>query len=250
MTRAPGRHSDRPGPAHATGVGEARPVTKLRGPGGAWPLSALVASRNADSDRLRACWPWSRVRRAVCRLAAWLELVGGLGVADPGGHAVLLMTSPRWRDRGRLVVVVGAVSLVVAVLVGIAALVWWPLLLPVGVAWMVVTVPALQMSRRCRLADRQLNAVRPRDGWYLHSFAGDRGSPGAGRELLRAVCVTADREGQVLYLDTSSGRLVDYYRQAGFEMAAEAAMVVGARTWKATRMVRRPKPNVQRPRPS
>lgn len=126
----------------------------------------------------------------------------------------------------------------VADIVGVAL--WWPLALPALVVWFTVMVPAVPFLWRCRTADRTLGEVRPGGGWYLHSFASDARHPGAGRMLLGAVCADADRWGRILYLDTSVERLVEYYRDFGFEVAAEAPMAVRGAAWTVRRMVRQP----------
>lgn len=206
----------------------------------AWRLSGLVAARCADSERLRACWAATGVRRTACRLAAWLELAGGLGVAGEDDHAVLCLSPPRRRDRARLFGLVAATALVVVACFIVGIVVWWPLAIPAVVLWAMVMVPAVPFSWRCRPGDRVLRAVRPPHGWYLHSFASAPLHPGAGRALLAVVCAEADRRGRVLYLDTSAERLVEYYREFGFDVAAEASMAVRGAAWTVRRMSRQP----------
>lgn len=212
-----------------------------------WRLSALVASRCDDSERLRACWPRPRLRRAVCRFAVLLELTAGLGVAGEGGHAVLCLTPPRRVGTARLVAVVGAVALATAVALGTVMVLWWPLGLAALASWALVLVPALRSAWRWRGVDRRLRASRPEGGWHLHNFAGDSRYRGAGAQLLWAVCAEADRRGRTLYLDTSVRQLIDYYRGFGFETAAEEAMAARGETWAVFRMVRLP---AQAPAPS
>ena len=206
----------------------------------AWRLSGLVADRCSDSVRLTACWPTAAVRRRVCRAAAWLELGGGLGVSGAGGSAVLSLAPPRLRDKARVLAVVSAAVAATVGAIGIGLALWWPVTLPVLAVWAAVMVPAMPVSLRCRAADRRLRQARPVDGWYVHNFAGDPRQRGAGRSLLGDVCAEADRRGRVLYLDTTVDRLVEYYRQFGFEVAAEVAMTARGLSWTAFRMVRQP----------
>lgn len=204
---------------------------------GAWRLSGLVAERCSGSERLRACWSRARVRRTICRLAAWLELAGGFGVVGEGGHAVVCLTPPRYRDKLRFLGVAGAMVLAVSACLVVGIRLWWPLAIPAVVLWAMVMVPAMAFSWQCRAAGRALREVRPAGAWSLRNFAGDPRYPGAGRALLVAVCAEADRRGQVMYLDTSVRHLVDYYREFGFEVAVEAAMPADA-TWTVSRMIR------------
>lgn len=187
-------------------------------------LSGLVVARCGDSPRLRACWPWAPLRRGVCRLAVWLELVGGLGVAGTGQRAVLCLTPPRRRDKARLFGVVGAVGLAGGGVVVVGAVTWWPLVVPAGAMWAVVMLCTLRCWWRFREGESALGRVRPSGGWSLHNFAGDPRYPGAGRELLEAVCHQADALGRVLYLDATAARLVAYYRSFGFEERAHVRL--------------------------
>lgn len=206
----------------------------------AWRLSGLVADRCCDSVRLRACWPAKAVRRRVCRAAAWLELAGGLGVSGVGASAVLSLAPPRLRDKARVLAVVSAAVAATVGAIGIGLALWWPVTLPVLVVWAAVMVPGVPFSWHCRAADRRLRQARPPGGWYVHNFAADARRPGAGRTLLGDVCAQADRQGRVLYLDTSVDRLVEYYRGFGFEVAAQVAMAARGLSWTAFRMVRQP----------
>ena len=86
----------------------------------------------------------------------------------------------------------------------------------------------------------KLGEPKPEGGWLVHNFAGDAPRPGAGRALLDAVCAEADACGRVLYLDTVPARLVEYYREAGFEVAASVRAVYAGQAAVVTRMVRRP----------
>ena len=206
----------------------------------AWRLSGLVADRCCDSVRLRACWPAKAVRRRVCRAAAWLELAGGLGVSGADGSAVLSLAPPRLPDKARVLAVISAAVAATVGAVGVGLALWWPATLPLLAVWAAVMVPAVPFSWRCRAADHRLRQARPVDGWYVHNFAGDARRPGAGRSLLADVCTQADRQGRVLYLDTSVDRLVEYYRQFGFEVAAQVAMAARGQSWTTFRMVRQP----------
>lgn len=206
----------------------------------AWRLSKLVADRCSDSVRLRACWPAAAVRRRVCRAAAWLELAGGLGVTGAGGSAVLSLAPPRLRDKAGVAAVVSATVAASVGAIGVGLALWWPVTLPVLAVWTAVMVPAVPVSWRCRAADRRLRQARPVGGWYVHNFAGDARRPGAGRSLLGDVCAQADSQGRVLYLDTSVDRLVEYYRQLDFEVAAAVPMAARGLSWTTYRMVRQP----------
>ena len=207
---------------------------------GAWRLSGLVADRCSDTVRRPACWPGAAVRRPVCRAAAWLELAGGLGVSGAGGSAVLSLAPPRLRDKARVLAVVSAAVAAAVGAIGVGLALWWPVTLPALAVWTAVMVPAVLVSWRCRAGDRRLREARPVGGWYVHNFAGDPRRPGAGRSLLGDVCAEADRQGRVLYLDTTVDRLVEYYRQLDFEVAASVPMAARGLSWTAFRMVRQP----------
>lgn len=205
---------------------------------GAWKLSGLVAARCDASPRMMAAWPWPVVRRTIIRLATWLELAGGLGIADVHGTAVLCSSPPRLRDRVRLVLVMGAVVLVGAAGAMAILIVWWPLLVVAAAAWLVVMAPASLLAWRCREPERRLRSARPVGGWCIRNFAADTGHRGAGRNLLAAVCAKADDDGRVLYLDTSAPQLVGYYRQFGFAVVASEALRSGHHVWTVFRLVR------------
>jgi hypothetical protein len=68
--------------------------------------------------------------------------------------------------------------------------------------------------------------------------------PGAGRALLAALAVEADRNGWVLVLDAANDRLTVYYRALGFLPTGKPArMPFGERV---TRMVRQPSDGLER----
>ncbi len=79
---------------------------------GAWALSGLVAERCGDR------------RRAGLHANAWLELVAGLGQVDTAGEAVLCLVPPR--PPLRLLAVMGAVAILLAVVLVILGVLWWP----------------------------------------------------------------------------------------------------------------------------
>ena len=79
---------------------------------GGWALSGLVAERCGNG------------RRTVVRASAWLELVAGLGQVDSAGEAVLCLVPPR--PPLRLVAVMGAVAVPLAVVLVALGLLWWP----------------------------------------------------------------------------------------------------------------------------
>ena len=192
---------------------------------GAWALSALVVERCGDR------------RRAVVRASAWLELVGGVGHVDPAGEAVLCLVPPR--PPLRLVALMAGVAVVLAVpLVGLGLL-WWPALLVVVSAAGLAGVAGAVSLGRSRTARRRLRRARPGGAWCLRNFASAR--PGAGRALLERVCVEADHEGRVLWLDTAAPRLVEYYARSGFEVAAAEVVHRRGEPLRLYRMVRRPR---------
>ena len=203
----------------------------------AWQLSGLVARRCHDGARQQATWRWPVVRQAIIRLAVALELAGGLGVADADGRAVACLAPPRMSDRPRLVMVVVGVVIVGAG-AAVVLMVWWPLFVVMAAAWALIVVPAGVVAWRCRAGERRLGEHRPPGGWGVRNFAADARHRGAGRALLTSVCADADRQGRVLYLDTTAARLVDYYRGFGFEVVASEEMRSGRTAWTVFRMVR------------
>lgn len=209
--------------------------------GKGWAVCAsLVTRRCGDSARMRAAWPWRRVRHGALWVSTWLELAGGLGRLYDNGAAVLCLQPPRLRSAGRLVAVLGAVMVAGGSIGGALALVWPPLVAAPVVALGLFCTHAQRFSWRHRVLNRQLRDALPAGAWHLHNFAADPGRPGAGRVLLEEVCAEADRRGWVLYLDTVVARLVDYYGEAGFAVVAVAAAWYAGETLTITRMVRVP----------
>src|SRR5947209_9092281 len=84
------------------------------GKGGAvkgWRVGSGLVTRCENSARMRAAWPWPRLRRGVLGASASLELAGGVGEVDEAGTAVLCLQPPRLRDAPRLVGVLGVFML-------------------------------------------------------------------------------------------------------------------------------------------
>jgi hypothetical protein len=59
---------------------------------------------------------------------------------------------------------------------------------------------------------------------------------------LASVCAEADAHSRVLILETTAARLVDYYRQVGFELVASEDLASGPPGWTVFHMVRQPSP--------
>lgn len=192
---------------------------------GAWALSGLVAECCGDG------------RRAVVRASAWLELVAGLGQVDSAGEAVLCLVPAR--PPLRLVAVMGAVAVLVAVALVALSSLWWPTTVVLLSAAGVVGGAGALSLWRSRQARRRLRQALPAGAWCLRNFASAR--PGAGRALLHQVCAEADREVRVIYLDTAAPQLVEYYARSGFEVAATELVCRRGRRVRLYRMVRRPR---------
>ncbi len=163
--------------------------------------------------------------------------MAGLGRANPGGEAVLCLV-PR-RPPLRLVAVMGAVAILLAVAIVALGLLWWPAaVVLLSAAAMAGGAGALSLWR-CRKARQRLRQARPAGAWCLRNFASAR--PGAGRALLHEVCAEADRQSRVVYLDTAAAQLVEYYARSGFEVVATEVVCRGGRDVRLYRMVRRPR---------
>ncbi len=200
-------------------------------------LIALVVARCGHAPQPLASLP-SVLRPAALRFSTWLELVSGHGRVGHGGDAVLCLRPPRPSPR---LLALGLLALVgpFVVLVALASM---SLLLAVVLATVMlggglaVLVGVALTLGRSRAARSQLRRARPASGWYLHSFASAR--PGAGRALLDRVCAEADAAGRVLYLDTLSRKLIDYYEKSGFTPAVKVVVGRGPASEKVTRMAR------------
>ena len=207
-----------------------------------WRVGSRLVSRCGDSPRMRAAWPWRPVRLAILRASAWLELAGGLGEVDEDETAVVcLAPPPRLRYAPRLLA--GLVAFLVAsivVLVLISA-VWAPLLAVYGAAAVGLFGRSVLKQWRDRAVSAELHRAQPAGGWYLHNVARHPDHPGAGRALLERVVQRADAEGRTLYLDTVVPRLVEYYGEFGFEVAATVEARYDGEVVQIVRMVRRPR---------
>ena len=207
----------------------------------AWAqASSLVTRRFGDSARMRAAWPWRPLRHGVLWASTWLALAGGLGRVDGAATAVVCLEPPRLRQAPRLVAVLVGCMAAGAGAARLLALLWPPLVVALALGLLGFCVRARWASWRDRSVAVKLRKAKPEGGWLVHNFAGDATCPGAGRVLLDAVCADADARRRVLYLDTVVPRLVEYYRQAGFEVAVSVPAVYAGEAVVVTRMVRRP----------
>lgn len=206
-----------------------------------WRVGSGLVTMCDDSPRMRAAWPWPRVRRAVLRGSAWLELAGGVGEVDDAGTAVVCLQPPRVRDAPRMIGAVGGFMVVLVVVASTLDAIWPPLL------WLC----ALALAALCgrvgwntwteRAVRRRLDEAKPPDAWYLHNFARHPDHKGAGWVLLARVLDRADARGCTIYLDTVVPRLVEFYAAAGFEVVAAVPATYAGENVVVTRMVRPPR---------
>src|SRR5438270_10320210 len=107
------------------------------GTGGAvkgWRVDSGLVTRCENSARMRAAWPWPRLRRGVLGASAWLELAGGVGEVDDAQTAVLCLQPPRLRDAPRLVGALGVFMVAGVVVASTLYAIWPPLLWAYAVA--------------------------------------------------------------------------------------------------------------------
>jgi hypothetical protein len=148
-------------------------------------VDMIIKSALCDSKRKAVvCWAPADSRRETAAGIVIGTTIAGAGVAvaatTGAGHALATLAWPE---------VFALVSLLVAAFVFTAG------------AW------------RRRAA---LTAARPRDAWFLSSVAS--AVPGAGSDVLHALCDRADKAGQLLSLDAVVGLLTEtYYPRFGFK---------------------------------
>ena len=133
-----------------------------------------------------------------------------------------------------------AICVIVTLATTATALLWW--LLP----WCVVIIllaalgPCALAGFRNRAATKQLASLGPKGLYvYVHGVARVPGCQHKGEAalVLARLAEEADQRGWLLALDAGASRLVDYYRQFGFEPMGQPVHT----TWgTAVRMVRRP----------
>lgn len=165
---------------------------------------------------------FARMRPGPLRLVFWLTLAVGDRRANSSGTAVCCLSgaSTGPRIRGCVAALAGA-----AVLAGLWATmsVTWPLWAVFVVAgWLYA--PMARSSLGGMRARRALRRSRPAGrAVMLHTVASVE--PGAGRRLLEAVTLEADRKAWTLVLDAANERLVAYYSQFGFEPTGSAVVM-------------------------
>ena len=196
---------------------------------GALRLARVEVTAFGDSPMCRAQWPVAR------RFGLWLNMAVNLFVLErrsaEDGTAVCLL--------GRLspAVVLRGLSLTVGFLFIGAVLVAWAPISALGfvVLGLFLCLPTWRLRRLSAPARAVLAQSAPGPDWVeVHSVASV--SPGAGRQLLEALCVEADDRAWTLYLDAGNLRLVDYYAALGFEAVSDAAVMPWGEA--VTRMVR------------
>ncbi len=219
-----------------------------------WQLSGMVARRFFDLPYARYVLPVPG-RRAIVRAISFTALAWGGWRTNGSGTAVCGLTGTSGL-RQRLA------ASAVWVLAGIASLACWVGWVALWSAIGLIIVPALTFlgfaglalllgsraasvgKAKSKLADLGTPAAkgarglgdRPAHHVEVHMVASEE--PGAGRALLTAVSVEADRNGWALFLDAANDRLAGYYRDLGFlPVGPAAAMPFGERV---TRMVRQP----------
>jgi hypothetical protein len=221
---------------------------------GVWQLSGTVARRFSDLPYARYVLPMPG-RRAIVRAMSFTALAWGGWRANGSGTAVCGLTGasgPRQRLAASGVWVLAAV-IAVAGWVGWVEL--WSgiglIIVPVltflgfvGLALLLGSRAASVGKAKSKLAHLGL-PVAPRARGLspgpahrveVHMVASEE--PGAGRALLAAVSLEADRNGWALFLDAANDRLAAYYGGLGFVPVGQAAdMPFGERV---TRMVRQP----------
>lgn len=205
-----------------------------------WRAGSGLVTMCDDSPRMRAAWPWPRARRAVLRTSAWLELAGGVGEVDEAATAVVCLQPPRLRHAPRLLVAVAAFMAANLVVASVLDAIWSPLLWLYVLALGALCGRVRWNTRTDRAVRKRLDEVKPAGGWYLHNFARHPDHKGAGWALLARLVDRADVHRWTLYLDTTVPRLVEYYAQAGFEVAATVGATYAGEEVVVTRMVRRP----------
>lgn len=207
----------------------------------AWRVGSQLVTMCEDSPRMRAAWPWPRLRRAVLGASAWLELAGGVGEVDEAHTAVLCLQPPRLRDAPRLVGALGAFMLAGVVVASTLQALWPPLLWAYGLALAALCARAGWNTWADRAVRQRLDEAKPGEGWYLHNFARHPDHKGAGWALLARALDRADSQGWTVYLDTVVPRLVEYYGRAGFEVVTTVAATYAGEDVVVTRMVRPPR---------
>jgi hypothetical protein len=228
----------------------------MRRGGGArlWQLSGTATRRFFNLPYARYVLPIPG-RRVIVRVTSFTTLAWGGWRANGSGTAVCGLTGASGPRRRLMAVAVWGLAGVTTLAgwVGWAAL-WSAIglivVLPLTflgfagimllLGWRAARVGKAKsklgkLNCSVALATRSLTAC-PALEVEVHMVASEE--PGAGRALLAAVAVEADRNGWALVLDAANDRLAAYYRGLGFlPIGPPADMPFGERV---TRMVRQP----------
>lgn len=225
----------------------AEEATALCRPGTAsWPhLAGLHARCFAQEASTRALLPLPGLAAAVLWLVVLGILVAGFGVTDPAASA-LALAAPSRPSLGEILRAAGAGMLgalgILGVALGVGAS---PLASP---PWAYATLavlgaivaPAGLNCLRGRTARAALRAARPGEPHlFVSGLCRARGAPGAGAELMVALCQDADARARVLALDAIAPALVAYYARFGFTVTGPAQVLPGGAV--VTPMARAPR---------
>ena len=186
-------------------------------------LARLETRAFFDQPQCAYQWPIGR------RLGLWLTMFANVLVYErrvsPDGQGLCLLGRVRpagaaWCGFGVAAYLAGCLS----------ALAWMPWLVVAPMALGVfLCAPAFRVRHRsgpsrARLTQAQAgldSGLPPRPWLSVHSVASLR--PGAGREVIEALCQEADEAGWNLILDAGNETLARYYEAFGFVAIAEGA---------------------------
>jgi hypothetical protein len=150
---------------------------------------------------------------------ASVDVVIKHAVCDSGRQAVAFWAPAHNRRETAAGILIGAAIAITGVAVAattgaghtLATLAW-----PEVFALVSLLVAAFVFTARAWRRRAALSALRPREAWFVSSVSS--AVPGAGGDVLDALCDRADRSGQCLCLDAARGPLTEgYYPRFGFQ---------------------------------
>ena len=225
----------------------AKEATGLCHPGPAsWPrLAGLHAGYFAKEPSTRALLPLPGLAAGVLWLVVLGTLAAGLGVTEPSTSALALV-APSRPSVGQIMRaagagILGALGILGAALtVGASPLASPPWAYATLAALGAVVAPAAANCVRGRAARATLRAARPTGPHlFVSGVCRARGAPGAGAELMMALCRNADARATTLALDAIAPALVGYYTRFGFAVTGSAQVLPGGSS--VTPMARAPR---------